>query len=226
MRLLPFAVAALALVASPSWAQMVLNKVALEFTAGGAVRDDIEVTNGGTETLYVQVEPNRVENPGTPQEKRVTYRDPAELGLLITPSRLIIPPGQTSLVRVAVVEPAKDSDRVYRLTVRPVVGDVKSVETALKVVIAYDVLAVVRPPNPKPDLKTVREGNRMTLSNRGNSSILLTQGKQCDNAGQNCQSLPPYRLYPGNEVVKTDLPYATQVTYTTTFMNQIGEVKF
>ena len=28
------------------------------------------------------------------------------------------------------------------------------------------------------------------------------------------------------EVVKADLPYTTQVTYTTTFMNQIGDVKF
>ncbi len=225
MRIVPFVLAAL-LVAPPALAQMVLSKVALEFTAGGAIRDDIEVTNGGSETLYVQVEPNRIHDPGTPQERRVVYRDPAELGLLITPSRLVIPPGQTAIVRIAVVEPAREADRVYRLTVRPVVGDVRSVETAIKVVIAYDVLAIVRPPNPKADLKTVRTGRSMTLSNTGNSSILLTQGKQCDAAGANCQTLPPYRLYPGNEVTRADLPYDTPVSYTTTFLGQVADVKF
>ncbi len=189
--------AALAGLAAPARAQMILNKVSLEFASGGAPRDDIEVTNSGSETLYVQIEPNRIHDPGTPQEKRVLYRDPAELGLLITPSRLVVPPGQTQVVRIAVVDPCKESDKVYRLTVRPVVGEVKSAETAIKVVIAYDVLVILRPPNPKADLKTERAGRKMTLSNTGNSSILLSQGKQCDASGNNCQVIPPYRLYPG-----------------------------
>ncbi len=218
--------AGLALSVAPARAQMILNKVSLEFTAGGQPRDDIEITNSGAETLYVQIEPNRIHDPGTAQEKRVLYRDPAELGLLVTPSRLVIPPGQTQVARLAVVDPAKDADKVYRLTVRPVVGEVRSTETAIKVVIAYDVLVILRPPNPKADLKTERAGRKMTLSNTGNSSILLSQGKQCDASGANCQTIPPFRLYPGNNVVKDDLPYDTPVTYTTTFAGQVGETKF
>ena len=224
---LPLLLACLALIALPlpAAAQMVLSKVALEFLAGGNPRDDIEVTNGGTDTLYVQIEPNRINKPGTAEESRTLYRDPAELGLLITPGRLVVPPGQSAIVRVAVIDPPKEVDNIYRITVRPVVGEVKSVETAIKVVIAYDVLVVVRPPQPAADLKTERNGKTMTLRNAGNSSILLTQGNQCDAAGKNCQTLPPYRLYAGNSVTK-DLPYETPVTYTVTFMNQVTEKKF
>jgi P pilus assembly chaperone PapD len=196
--LLVAAVAAFVAVTSTgASAQMVLDKVVIDFIPGKAPRDDVVVQNPGKEPLFVVVEPFRVMDPGKPTEQRVEYRDPGELGLLVTPNRFVVQPGQRKVVRFAIIEPAIEEDKIYRVTLKPVVGNVQSSTTAVKVVFGYDLLIIVRPPNAQANISSRREGGKLIVENTGNTNALLSQGKQCDAGGENCVELPPKRMYPG-----------------------------
>lgn len=181
----------------PASAQIALNRIILDFS-GEQARQDVEVINNGEETAFVVVEPARIEQPGSPEEQRVTARDPNELGLLVTPNRLVLEPGERKLVRIAVIEPAAAVDRIYRVTVKPVLGEVRATETSLKLLVGYDVLVIVRPGGAAPDLDFQRQGRHLVVTNNGNTNALLSEGRQCDASGENCVELPSKRLYAGS----------------------------
>ena len=181
---------------SVAQAQIALNKIILDFS-GNDTRQDVEVVNNGEETAFVVVEPARIESPGTSAEQRITSRDPDELGLLVTPNRLVLEPGERKLVRLAVIDPATSVDRIYRVTVKPVLGEVSATETALKLLVGYDLLVMVRPTNAVPDVSFERSGRSVVVTNNGNTNALLSEGRQCGNGGENCVELPSKRLYAG-----------------------------
>jgi P pilus assembly chaperone PapD len=206
-----FLVVALALVFGappPASAQIALNRIILDFS-GEQSRQDIEIVNNGEDTAFIVVEPARIEQPGSTEEQRITARDPNELGLLVTPNRLVLEPGERKLVRIAVIEPAAVVDRIYRVTVKPVLGEVRATETSLKLLVGYDVLVIVRPGGAAPDLNFQRQGRRVIVTNNGNTNALLSEGRQCDPSGGNCTDLPSKRLYAGARwelELETDAP--------------------
>ena len=195
---LVWAGAALALIAAPAVARAGLSvaPVIVDVPPNQPPRSDIELVNDGTETLYVVVEPARIEDPGDAGEKRVRLTDPQALGLLATPNRLVLEPGQRKFVRLALLQPPGDTDRIYRVTVKPVTGDVKASETGLKILIGYDLLVIQRPANPGASVVGSRAGDTLTLKNAGNTNAELFQGQQCD-AQKHCTALPGHRLYAG-----------------------------
>ena len=197
-------------------AQMVLDKVVLDFLPGQPPRDDVVVQNPSQEPLFILVEPSRIMNPGQPSEERVQFRDPGELGLLVTTNRFIVQPGQRKIIRFAVIGPAIEQDRIYRVTVRPIVGQVESQTTAVKVVFGYDLLVIVRPPNPEPKIEWNRDGLKLSVKNVGSTNALLSQGKQCNADGEDCKDLPPKRLYPGaqwDHELERDTPVEYYLSY-------------
>ena len=192
----------------PASAQIALNRIILDFS-GEQSRQDIEIVNNGEDTAFIVVEPARIEQPGSTEEQRITARDPNELGLLVTPNRLVLEPGERKLVRIAVIEPAAVVDRIYRVTVKPVLGEVRATETSLKLLVGYDVLVIVRPGGAAPDLNFQRQGRRVIVTNNGNTNALLSEGRQCDPSGGNCTDLPSKRLYAGARwelELETDAP--------------------
>ena len=198
--------------APPALADMILDKVILDFTPDGPARDDIEVWNNGRERLYVVVEPHEVIAPDQPDEHRVSDPDPAKLGLLVTPQRLILEPGERRLVRIAAIAARGDRDRIYRVTIKPVVGDVSAAQTALKVMVGYDALVIYRPAVPQGTVTATRSGKTITFVNDGNSNVEMYQGRQCDAAGKDCHDLPARRLYAGAHWAQT-LARDTPVEY-------------
>jgi P pilus assembly chaperone PapD len=188
-----FAFAAAPLVAR---AGLSVAPVIVDFQPGELPRADIELLNDGAETLYVVVLPSKIEDPGDSDDKRVQNPDPQALGLLATPNRLVLEPGQRKFVRIAMLSPPGDTDRIYRVTVKPVVGDVKSGETGLKILIGYDLLVIQRPGKPDATIVASRAGATLTLRNAGNTNAELFRGQQCD-AQRRCTPLPGHRLYAG-----------------------------
>ena len=82
-RLLGLAVLALAwTLAAPAMAQLSVDDAIVDFNDADQRRTDVQVRNTGEETLYVSVTPRLVENPGTPDERRVEIKNPRDLGLL------------------------------------------------------------------------------------------------------------------------------------------------
>ena len=202
------------LAASALHANMELNNVILHFEPGEATRQDVEVSNRGDTPLYVEIEPRVVLSPGTANEDRSLISDPRQAGLLVTPNKLIVPPGSTKSVRMVKMGETMD-ERVYRVAARPVVGGVEAQENGLKILIGYEVLAIVYPSISKPRLRVERDGQRLTVRNIGNTNVLMREGYQCAEAGlprEQCESLPGKRVYPGN-VWQLDLPLDRPVTY-------------
>jgi P pilus assembly chaperone PapD len=202
-----------------------LTPVILDFAPDQPSRGDIELFNDGSERLYVVVEPSLIADPGTPREKRVQDIDPQKLGLLATPNRLILEPGQRKYVRVAALSDPGEIDRVFRITIKPVVGDVAAKATGLKIMVGYDVLVIQRPGNPLASITGTRVGKSLQLKNVGNTNAELFNGRQCDPAGRNCTSVQGGRLYAG---ATRDLPMVRDgpVTFSTKIGGEVATLRF
>jgi len=198
------------------FANMVLSEAIVHFEPGKPLRKDIEVENPGSENLYVEITPAVVSSPGTENEQRIAITDPRESGLLVTPNKLVIPPGGRKLVRLVSLEPLGNKERVYRVTFKPVVGDIESDHIGIKVMIGYEVLVLMQPASPDPNLVTKRNGTSLSLQNKGNTNVLLREGKQCPDGvaqdSEKCESVRGKRLYPGNSW-SVNLPYNKPVEY-------------
>lgn len=209
------------LTAAPSLhAEMVLDRSILVFDGEEGGRQDVEVTNTGSENLYLDTEILRVTDPGTDQEQRLEVEDPDAAGLLVTPARMVVPPGGRRLVRVVTLEEPGEADRIYRVNLLPVVPPLTADTTAVKVVVAYQLLVILRPRDPQPDLVWTREGDRIRFRNQGNTNVLLYNGSQCpegvEPGSEDCVDIGvARRLYAGNEW-ELDLPLAAPVEFTTT----------
>lgn len=210
--------AALALVAAfglPGWAhaEMVLSQVIVDLLPGKPPRDDIEVFNDGPERMFVSAEPFEILKAGTPDERRVpSSSDPEQSGILVTPQKLVLAPGERRTVRIAAIGGRPAIDRVYRVAIKPVAGPISADQSALKVFVGYDALVLVRPAQFTGDLAGERKGRSLTLTNAGNTAQELFDGKQCDAVGKDCRPLPAKRLYPG-AAWQQSLPFDTPVAY-------------
>jgi P pilus assembly chaperone PapD len=183
--------------AAPARAELVLSELIVDLQPGKHVRDDVEVWNNSPERSFVSIEPREVVNPSLPSQSVRLEADPEKLGLLVSPTRMILEPGQRKLVRVATIAAPDDREHVYRVTIKPAVGAVHSDNTGLKILVGYDVLVLVRPPQPLPKIAAVRNGRTLSFSNGGNVSVELVDGRQCPNVHAQCLELPGKRLYPG-----------------------------
>lgn len=196
-RVVALALFATASLATPAHAGIVLSQLIVDLQPGKDARQDIEVWNNSDARTYVAVEPREIVNPGTATEARRQDPDPEKLGLLVSPARMILDPGQRKLVRVAEIAAPETRERVYRVTVKPVVGPISSDESGLKVLVGYDVLVLVRPAQPAPAVTYGRSGDTAPFRNDGNVSVEMVDGRQCDPAGKSCSDLPGKRLYAG-----------------------------
>lgn len=212
----------LAVATLPAHANMLIDRSVVVFKPGDPARQDVTVINAGKEPLYVQVQILEVQQPGTPQEKRVPVTSPDEMTMLVTPTRLVVEPGGRRPLRLVNLKPDSTVERVYRVNVSPVVGKLEMESTsnamAVKVVVGYQLLVLTSPKSPEDGLEVKRTGKAAVLRNTGNTNILLFSGQQCPAAGApeaDCKSLPDNRLYPGNEwtiELPFDQPFEYQMT--------------
>ena len=193
-------------------AEMVLSQVIVDLLPGNPPREDIEVWNDGPERMYVLAEPFEIRAAGTSDEQRIRAGPADQSGILVSPQRLVLAPGERRTIRVAAIGARPSSDSVFRVAIRPVAGAVSADESALKVFVGYDALVIVRPEKFTGDINAMRNGRTLILSNAGNTAQELFEGRQCDSDGINCRTLPAKRLYPGASWEQS-LPYETPVSY-------------
>lgn len=192
--LIPFLLASLSAQAS-----MIVDRTILTFEPGAAPRHDVSITNPDSENLYIEITVLDVANPGTDEETRTPVKDPESIGLVAAPRLLMIPAGGKRTVRLVNLDGHSDSERVYRVNITPVPPPTESKGMAIRVLIGYQVLVFVSPQEPKANLVGKRRGNTLTLENRGNVNLMLSDGQQCPTVTRDsCAELPGRRLYPGN----------------------------
>jgi len=131
---------------------------------------------------------------------------------------MVLEPGQRRIIRVAALLPRDMTERVYRVTVKPVAGPINAETTALKVLLGYDVLVLLRPQRIAGEVTALRNGRKLVFHNESNTAQEIYEGKQCDTAGKNCKTLPSTRLYSGAQWT-VDLTYDTPVEYRLTSGN-------
>lgn len=187
---------------SDAQAGMVLSQLVVELAPGELSRADVEVFNDGSERIFVAADPREVIDADTRAQSSRTDVDPEKLGLLVSPDRMVLEPGQHKLLRIATFG-TSDRERVYRVTVKPVVGQLSSQRSGLKLLVGYDVLVLVRPVEVRPHVSGTRSGDQLTLKNDGNVSVELVDGRECEASTKVCEVLPDGRLYMGAERVIT-----------------------
>jgi Mat/Ecp fimbriae periplasmic chaperone len=202
----------IALGASPARAGMILNKVIVNFSPTEPSRDDIEITNVGDGILYVSIEPAEVVDPGEASERRVTDPDPRALGLLVSPKSLALGPGERRIVRFSLLQRPVGRDRIYRVAIKPVVGELTARQSALKVMVGYDVLVIARPPDARPILSISGDAQALHFRNLGNTNAMLFDGRQCEAPERDCVELPSKRIYAGG-AWRVELPRNGPVRY-------------
>ena len=187
-------------------ADLKLSQLIVELQPESRARD-LELWNDSSERAFVAVEPREIVNPGTPSQVDRRNLDPQKLGLLASPARLILEPGQRRLLRVASLNPVGEREQVYRVTVRPVAGVLaSSAGSGIKIMVGYDVLVLVRPPQPTAAVTSTRDRGKLLLRNDGNSSVELIEGQQCDPQHKTCLPLGGKRLYAGASWVLDVMP--------------------
>ena len=183
--------------ATPAAADLVLSELIVDLQPGRLTRDDLEVWNNSSERAFVAVDPREIVDPSLPSQSTRQDPDPEKLGILVTPARMILEPGQRKLIRIADVSATPDREHVYRVTVKPVVGAIRSDESGLKIMVGYDVLVLVRPAQAAANVIATRAGRSLTFDNHGNVSVEVIDGRQCTPDHSKCTPLPGKRLYSG-----------------------------
>lgn len=192
-------IAMMAAMPTAAEAELVLSQLVVDLGKPSNPRADIEIWNNGEDRAYVVAEPSEIMNPGTATEQRVAEPDPEKRGLLVSPARMILEPGQRRLIRMAAIGARSEHERVYRVTVKPVTGELNSADTGLKLLVGYDVLVLLRPVEPTVNVSALRTDTRITFKNEGNASVELADGKQCEAAKINCVPIAGKRIYAGAE---------------------------
>ncbi len=184
----------------PAAATMEVNRAVINFQLGEAPREDVTVYNRGDSRLFAEVEVLEVHNPGTEDEERVVVRDPESIGLVASPRRLTVPAGGRRLVRLVNLEGHGDEERVYRVNIRPVEGDVEADAMGVRILVGYQLLVFIPPAEARVELEAQRNGRQLELHNAGNVNIRLFGGRQCEpgQTGDDCATVNSTRLYPGN----------------------------
>jgi len=204
-----------------AWAGMALDRSIVHMNAGDPESVDVTVSNNGDEPLYIDTEIVEVFNPGSPAEDRVPLGVSLDVPFLVSPNKLIVPPGQRRLLRLVNMAGHADQERVFRVTAKPVPPPAIAERSGIRVMVGYQMLVIVGPQAPKPDLQSRREGGKLVVENHGNVNFMLHSGVQCpegvdpEQNPDTCTEFSGTRLYPGNSMV-LDTPYQTPVLFTVT----------
>src|SRR5438270_6345951 len=157
-RALAFALLSAVMGGTSAQADLVLSELIVDLQPGKHAREDLQVWNNSPDRSYVAVEPREIINPSMPSQTARLDPDPEKLGLLVAPAQMILEPGQRRLLRIAALAQDAGHEHVYRVTVKPVAGAVQANESGIKIMVGYDVLVLVRPALPAPNVEAVRNG--------------------------------------------------------------------
>ncbi|WP_248919119.1 molecular chaperone [Pseudomonas entomophila] len=171
------------------------------------------VRNSGDTTAFVKISvaelvydaagvAREIDTDGLPLEQR---------GLVASPARLIVPAQGMQAVRL-LYRGARGQERYFRLRFVPVLpeqGDGfavdeqeaekyrDSLKAGVNLLAGYGSLLFVRPAETHFQTPVRREGGRLIVANQGNATVVLDHFRQCQVAGQDCDSATKHHLLPG-----------------------------
>jgi len=185
------------LYSTSSFASIDVNPTIVILEANATQEAVVIVSNSNDKIAYVTTEPREVMARGETDEKLRVDANPTSLGIISSPSKLVLEKGERRSVRVVAVAPPGAVDRVWRVKIAPAVGKLKAGQSGVAFVIGYDVLVIQRAATPTVSIAGQRDGRKVTLINSGNSFGMISEIRQCLN-GAACVKLKDVkRLYGG-----------------------------
>ncbi|MFK7732407.1 MAG: fimbria/pilus periplasmic chaperone [Pseudomonadales bacterium] len=185
-------------VSTPIFADMRVDRAIVFFEPDAPPRQDVEVSNLSDQTLFLKVEVLEVSNAGTDQEQRRLVTDLESIGFIASPANSVIPPKGRRNIRLLNLREPGDDERIYRVTFKPVLPELTAQTNAIKLLVAYQSLIIIRPKNVDIDVASETNTDGLRLSNNGNANVFLQNGRACHTASKECVDLPSKRLYAGN----------------------------
>ena len=199
------AVCLLVLVIPQAHAQLKLSDFFIDL-APQSKAEELFVSNTGNERLFLKIKAVEVIDPGLESESIISNEDPRKLGLLVSPQRVVLEPGEEKRVRLVGLEDTA-TDRFFKVNVTPVVGELETTETiGVKLMVAYAAWIFQRPDNAKPELIVSREAGKIKVKNIGETHAQIFAGEQCNINGKECVDIEKFRVLVGREK-QIDLPF-------------------
>lgn len=191
--------------AAPALAGIEVSPIIVMMESAAKQEDVITVTNSGDKIAYVTVEPREVMERGVTDEKLRVDPNPATLGLLATPLRMVLEPGERRAVRIVAVAPPGSDDRLWRVKIAPAAGRLKDGQSGVAFLVGYDALIMQRAANPRVAITGRRAGKTLTLTNSGNSFGMISAIEFCPVSGS-CSKLPDTKRIYGGRSWDVSLP--------------------
>ncbi|MEL6693047.1 MAG: hypothetical protein AAFQ12_08425 [Pseudomonadota bacterium] len=205
--------------------QLSVDPAIVMFEESQDTRKDIKIRNTGTRVQYLNISAARIIEPGIYPETYFESPDPEQVGLLVAPRRIALQPNEERVVRVILLENVQENDKAWRVHIEPTIGDVQADKSVAITLLAFKALIIARPEYPTADLVGERNGRKLTLVNRGNSNLVLSDGQQCPADNTPCQPVRGKRLWPGLEWT-TELPIDAPVTFSARGFGEAQTVEF
>lgn len=187
MKLLRLLFALLTLTLSSSaFAAIKVNTLRVFFHPGSERFQDVYVKNIGAKTDYVHVTVFKRTDPAkNPNLLEKAKGNPKTFGMLATPSKMALKPGQSRRIRAISFVKGNKNEEIFVIRVEPVKSPLKTAKVedkkvaGVQVVASYDVTAYVLPAKPTTHITVKRDGKKLTFTNTGNTSGLVFDLEQC-----------------------------------------------
>lgn len=207
-------------------ADLKVSRFFVEADPGGRPAE-VFVENTGQETAYVRVRVEEIINPQAPEPQTVENQSPDEMGILVSPQRLVLAPGEEKRIRIVSLR-NPEADRFFRMVVTPVVGDLESdAAIGVKLLIAYGVWIFARPENAEPGISGSVSGRTLSLTNSGNTHSEIKGIRLCPRAapGTACEELDGFRLLAGASR-NVDFERGGEAIIRSEFRGELDEARF
>lgn len=175
------------------------------------VTEKKRIYNNGSDTAFVRVDVLELDIDS--QELPPSDIDITQ-SLLVSPSRMIIPPGGTQTVRLIALGP-REKERYFRVRYIPVAPnkhgefpddesqtEAGEVNTAgsVSVLIGYGTLVTVAPKEPRFKTRIDRAIASEALHNEGNTTVIAEHHRICPANGRECSGPTRDRIKPGKSL--------------------------
>lgn len=171
------------------------------------------IRNGGDATAFVKVSVVELvyEGEGPPREVPVDGLAMEQRGLVVSPARLIVPAHGMQAVRL-LYRGQRERERYYRLRFIPVLPETgdgfavddqqaqdyrDSLKAGVNLLAGYGTLFFVRPASTRYQTSVSRKAGLLTVSNQGNTTVVLDHFRQCQSLDQQCEPATKHHLLPG-----------------------------
>ncbi|MDT8869194.1 hypothetical protein [Vibrio fluvialis] len=180
-----------------------------------------QIRNNGSSTAFVQITAMEIKYTEDGTAKEVEIDREALLrgegtGLIVSPARMIVPVSGGHVNRMLTIG-ERDVERYYRVRFIPVVPDSamsfgltddeadtyrQELNAGVNVMAGYGSIVVVRPSDVHFNTDIVEDTHSVTVSNNGNTTVVLDAFAKCEAKQQNCGPHVVHFLRPGKSMTQ------------------------